>query len=380
MAQMGGNGNPFRPGAGRMPPLLAGRDAEIVLAEGRLRELAGGTPPSRGILFYGPRGNGKTVLVGRIAERGRKLGLRVEDLPAEVLSDHDRLVAELQERAGLVGARLTGVQVGPIGATSQPAAPTRNVSRLFAAWVQAEPSPLVVLLDEVHTIAPEVGRAFFGATHLAGRNSLPFLLVAAGTPDAPRRLREAATFTERDLERAPIGRLEARATMAALGTPAAAAGRPMHSEALSLLARESHDYPYFIQLLGSGAWDASAALRTGVVTKEAAWEGIRRARPYIERFYGERFHEARSHGAHRALFPLASLLADRGGALTDSELETHLERAAMERAFSGTWVELLQTLQDMGILWETSTGRWEMGIPSFAQHVLEREGAAREAP
>lgn len=54
--------NPFRRGRGTKLPLLAGRDAELSLAETLLDRLAAGEPP-RDLLRYGPWGNGKTALL-----------------------------------------------------------------------------------------------------------------------------------------------------------------------------------------------------------------------------------------------------------------------------------------------------------------------------
>ena len=33
---------------------------------------------------------------------------------------------------------------------------------------------------------------------------------------------------------------------------------------------------------------------------------------------------------------------------------------------------LLVTLRDLGVVWETASGVWEMGIPSFADYILRR--------
>lgn len=128
MMVSGGNGNPFRPGAGQMPPFLAGRDAELSLAERRLRQLAGGTAPPPGILLYGPRGNGKTVLLERITERAGEMGLRAERLPPAALRDGGQLVRSLQRRARLMTDRLTGLHLGPLGATAERAVRSREVS------------------------------------------------------------------------------------------------------------------------------------------------------------------------------------------------------------------------------------------------------------
>ena len=137
MVREGRRRNPFRPGAGQMPPYLAGREAELALAEDRLDELRGGTAPARGILFYGPRGNGKTVLLERIAARARDLELRAERLPPDALRDEGRLVRFLRERARLTGGRLTGVQPGPLGATAERAEQAAECAR----WRPSPPPP-----------------------------------------------------------------------------------------------------------------------------------------------------------------------------------------------------------------------------------------------
>ena len=119
-------------------------------------------------------------------------------------------------------------------------------------------TPLVVLLDEAHTVEPAVGRNFFNAVQNASSAGLPFFLIAAGTPDAPRKIRHAGTFAERAFDLQPIGRLGAAAAAEALTRPAEEAGRPIQADALELLIGESANYPYFIQLLGSGAWEAAS--------------------------------------------------------------------------------------------------------------------------
>ena len=203
---------------------------------------------------------------------------------------------------------------------------------------------------------------------------LPFLLVAAGTPDAPRRLRQAGSFMERAFENLPLGRLPRTATKQALAEPTVNAGRPLAPDALALLAEESQDYPYFVQLLGSAVWDAAAAARAPEIRAEVARHGLAHARAETSRFYGRRFAEARERGVHRALPALASLMEQPGARLDDAALDAFLDRAVVDGAGSGDPTRLQTTLQDLGILWEASPGRWEMGIPSFAQ---TRAGAQR---
>ena len=365
--------NPFQPGAGALPPFLAGRDAELALAGGMLDSLRQGHAPSRGLLFYGPRGNGKTTLLARIAEDARRRGLRAESLPVAAFRSPAALIRCLQEKAGLVGMRLRGDSAAGFGGAAEPVALSEDAGALLAHWIGAEPTPLLILLDEAQAIGADAGRAFAGGIQEATTGSLPFVLLAAGTPDAPRRLREAGPFLERALRRRRIGRLDREDAERALLEPARDSGLPLRPDAAAFLAAESQTYPYFIQLLGSAAWQSAADGGADEITMDSARAGVAAVRPEIESFFGERFDEARGRGVHRALAPLAALLGERDGRLDDDELDEFLARQPAPP--QGT--PLLETLKDLGVLWETRPGVWEMGIPSFADHILRRTQTAQ---
>lgn len=59
----GGAFGPFKPGFGGMPPHLAGRQEEQDLFRGLLTDMENGEPLASDVVLYGPRGNGKTVLL-----------------------------------------------------------------------------------------------------------------------------------------------------------------------------------------------------------------------------------------------------------------------------------------------------------------------------
>ena len=364
--------NPFRPGRGVLPPVLAGRDEELERADRLLGQLAEGVTPAQDLLLYGPRGNGKTALLARIGERASALGLRAERLPVTELDTRVNLVRALQERIA-PPARITGVQAGVLGVTADRPPPTAGVGSLLARWIERAGAPLVILLDEVHATSPDAGRAFFDAVQTAKTDQLGFLLVAAGTPDAPRRIREMGTHNERAFEQIRIGRLDGRATRDALRQPATLSGVPMTEAAAETLARASQDYPYFIQLLGSAAWDAAERLGAGRIAERAARDGIVQVRPTTEAFYGERYREAQRRGVDEVLLPLASAFVASDGVLGDGGLEPPLQQTAERDRFPGHWTRLREELEDLGVIWETSPGRWELGIPSFAPHVIERQ-------
>ena len=53
----------YCPGSGVLPPVLAGREAESAVLDAFRRKLLSGAPIPRDVIIYGPRGNGKTVLI-----------------------------------------------------------------------------------------------------------------------------------------------------------------------------------------------------------------------------------------------------------------------------------------------------------------------------
>ena len=355
-----------------MPPFLAGRAEDLQLAEARLADLAGGRPPAQGLLYFGPRGNGKTVLLEHIRDDALARGLRAERLGASAFRSEERLIHELRRRAGADRARVTGLQVASVGVTTEPGAPVGDHAALLAQWIQADPAPLVALLDEAHSLPSDTARDFFEAVQFAGSEALPFVLMAAGTPDAPRALRRAGTFTERMLERRRLGRLDEAAASAALARPAEGGGRPVGTDALALLVRESQRYPYFVQLLGSTAWDAAARDGESRIGPGAAERALAEARPKIQMFYQERFAEARERGVHGVLRPLAERMTERNGRIGDAELDSLLTRSAGAPGDLADPGKIQIALQDLGVIWEVSSGVWEMGIPSFAEHILRR--------
>ena len=364
--------NPFKPGRGVLPPLLAGRDTELGAADRALDRLTEGQSPSADLLFYGPRGNGKTTLLLEIARRARERGLRVEALSRAALAGVEKLVRNLQERTGRLQGQVTGVQFAGVGATGIPAAPTEDIPKLLISWIDAEPArPLVIVVDEVQTLSPEVGEPFFDAVQSAKSGAAPFLVLAAGTPDAPRRLLQSGTYNERGFEFFPAGRLARQDTNVALSEPARNAGRPVEEDALALLAEESQDYPFFIQWLGSAAWKAATG-SDSPIDRSAARQGVAEFAARATQFYERRYREAEARRVRPVLRPLADLLSKHGGTLPDAPLMALLQRFAGEDSIPFDDISLMQELSDLGVLWSARPGVWEMGIPSFADYLIRR--------
>ena len=140
---------------------------------------------------------------------------------------------------------------------------------------RARAKPLVLLLDEPHTLDAEVGYALLNASRKVGRD-LPFLLVLAGTPGLPSHLNTMnASFWNR-AERRPIGRPDSEATAAAIREPLESERIAIDRDALEQVVRASHGYPYFVQVWGQALWRQVAGAATPETGRRRS---VRRAMP-----------------------------------------------------------------------------------------------------
>ena len=87
---------PFQAGDGGLPPYLAGREHEQDLCRAFMSRLRLGRPPPREIVFYGPRGNGKTALPAWLEkETAASPGVDVIRLVPAAIRTETRLVERL---------------------------------------------------------------------------------------------------------------------------------------------------------------------------------------------------------------------------------------------------------------------------------------------
>ena len=212
---------PFRPGFGGTPPYLAGREREQELLREHLAEVAGGGAPGTALFLYGPRGNGKTVLLGWLEEEAARSfpGLDVLFLTPSRVPTLVQLAEHIAPRSWLSGFRPREVKIPVLLATiawGLEGGPLPPLEELIEARVRNR--PLLLILDEAHTLNPEVGQALLNAGQFSARK-LPFLLVLAGTPDLPKRLRNMnASFWARGTQ-IRVGRLKDEAAAAAVRVP-----------------------------------------------------------------------------------------------------------------------------------------------------------------
>lgn len=364
-----GRANPFTPGAGVAPPLLAGREPEQKVLGEFIETLRAREPPAQFVIFYGPRGNGKTALLDWAAQQVEADGEMdaVRLTPADIPTPDD-LWPRLGGGSGRGGASGSGAGGGAFRSSEwQP---------LLAEVLRARAGrrPFAVLLDEAHTIGTEVAQQLLNAAQTASSRS-PFLLVLAGNDVGARLSGLGVSFWERSALH-PVGRLGPEAAAEAIRRPLADRGVKIEPEALDRIVRETDGYPYFMQLWGQVIWDRAVSLPdsgrriTGAVVEEAAREFARMRNLHFRRRCDEL--------ADADLLPAARAvaLALRGrehlpfGGLCEAVRRATVAGAGPDERAAA------RGLRSLGLVCESESAlTWEPSIPRLMDYLLEHAPA-----
>ena len=359
---------PFQAGDGGLPPYLAGRASEQDICRAFLSRLRNGRAPPREIIFYGPRGNGKTaLLVWLEREAGSFPGVDViRFVPAAVRTER-QLVERLLPASWW--QRLTPSEISVYGIKWRPGE-DRPPPLDEALAARARKGPLVLLLDEAHTLDDEVGCILLNASQQVGRE-LPFLLVLAGTPGLRARLGALnATFWNR-AERCPVGRLDPSA-------PPQRSGCRWRTSRSTSTRTPPHTWSVRVRAIPTSF--SSGARRYGGRSVEGrrcesgssgtTWRAPRS--PSIGKkngYYLERYDEL----MERELLAPARTVADafeERSLLSDGQLETAIARGLGAGCRPPAVAAARTTLGNLGYVWRPEIEpRWEAGIPNLMNYV-----------
>lgn len=331
--------------------------------------------------MYGPRGNGKTVLLAELRGLAVKEGVRVLTLaPLEPEDRNPKNPWQIMELFAPPVETTTTFQSGVPGMASESES-TKSVSMppsIGNLLSLAKNGPVLLAVDEAHMLPVGFGRSVLHTAQTCISYGYPVMCVFAGTPGLRENFRAMhASFWERS-KRIRIGRLDTDAAVCeALAVPATNSGLSFDDDALDLLMGEAQRYPFFIQMLGSASW-ATAYVRGGDrITVEDVRAGIDATHTERVDFYEDRRNELIQQG----VIDDAEAVSEEMAELKDGEAlpwqrmmkllagnETKPDFAIMRQQ------EVQGKLVNLGMIWSTPDADWEPGIPSFCSYLVKHRG------
>ncbi|HKG02760.1 MAG TPA: ATP-binding protein [Conexibacter sp.] len=386
--------NPYTPGAGRKPSLLAGRDRDLEDFRALTERIDSGRY-DRSLIYCGLRGVGKTVLLIEFDVLASEAGWATTDVQ-EVGSQADfritfarmavRLLREMSRRQRIRGrveralgvvkafsvAAPAGIQVklevdATVGMADSGDA-EQDLTDLLLEIGQVARSAgtgALFLIDEMHNLDAASLSAICLAFQAISRHSLPVALVGAGLPDLQVRLMSAKPYADRLFSYRELGRLSDAAARAALVGPAGLMGVSFEEEAARAVVREAAGYPYFLQEYGLELWNQAErspiALDDVLTVRETVRDSL------AATFFGPRL-ELATEAEQRYLAAMAALA-------TQPRRSSEVAAAYGARDQRGVSVHR-DGLIGKGLIWSPRRGQVDFTVPLFADFMREHHPLA----
>ena len=392
--------NPFRPGAGHMPPHLAGREPEIQ----EFKRLLTQTVILENLVLTGLRGVGKTVLMDTLkpiaikegwlwigtdlseatslseaniatrlltdlsvitsaltvaSEPIRKMGFTTRESSAEVKLNYENLMYFFESTPGLIADKLKAVLELVWSLLRE-----QDVRGVIFAYDEAqnlsnppkkEQYPLSLLLDVFQSIQ---------------KKEIPFMLVLAGLPTLFPKLVEARTFAERMFRVLFLNRLQPPASREAILKPITKDKCPVVFNEPSIISiiEVSGGYPYFIQFICREVFDVFIQQIESGQAPEVPIQAI--VRKLDSDFFSGRWHRATDR--QRDLLVVAANLPNSDSEFTVQDI---VEKSGeiFGKGFGPSHVnQMLTSLAEAGLIYKNRHGKYLFAVPLLGKFILRQ--------
>lgn len=389
--------NPYRPGAGHMPPHLAGREREYqefdrLLAQETILE---------NMVLTGLRGVGKTVLLDTFKPRAVRRGWLwagtdlSESASVSEASLGRRILADLAVITSTISAPVvSGRQIGFAQASPSLVPISHDVlvsmfdstpgliadkikAALEFAWQHLsrhERHRVVFAYDEAQNLSDNSAKEQFPLSVLLDvfqsiqKKGIPFMLVLTGLPTLFPKLVEARTFSERMFRVVTVGRLSDLESREAILKPLEVANCPVrfNTESVSTITRESGGYPYFIQFICREVYDVFIQQIAMKERKGVPVEAIQRK--LDSDFFAGRW--AKVTDRQRQLLWVVATLDHADDEFTIQELVTQSERLLAKPFSSSHANQMLGSLGEQGLIYKNRFGKYSFAVPLMGNFIL----------
>lgn len=396
--------NPFRPGAGHMPPYLAGRTDELDEFRKALRQRT----ILENVILTGLRGVGKTVLLDTFKPIARQAGWlwvgqdlsEAASLTEQNLSE--RMMADLAVvTSGLLVRTEKQLQIGFEGREIETSRPLgyddlraifdttpglvsdKLKAVLLFVWNALPPGSIpgiVFAYDEAQNLTDHGKRGQFPLSLMLDvfqsiqRMGIPYLLVLTGLPTLFPKLVEARTYAERMFHVLFLTQLNAQDSRDAIAKPIEDESCPITfgQDTVERIQKISGGYPYFIQFICREYFDTwLSQLNKGQKMSVANADILRKL---DTDFFVGRW--SRATDRQRDLMEVIASLPNSDSEFTVQEV-ADLSKTLLNKPFSRSHVsQMLVSLSHSGLVYKNRYGKYLFAVPllsSFIKRQMQEE-------
>jgi hypothetical protein len=396
--------NPFRPGAGHMPPYLAGRTAE----QDEMKQILKQRIILSNLVLTGLRGVGKTVLLETFKPLAQGAGwlwcgtdlsesasVTEQTMATRILADialvTSALIVRETKQLEMGFARTERIIHEPLSYeilveryTKAPGLPSDKLKNVlefvWSVMPQAAISGVIFAYDEAQTLADHAEDKQFPLSLLLDvfqslqRKNIPYMLVLTGLPTLTTKLVEARTYSERMFHTLFLKRLEPGDAKEAIQRPIVDRKCPISfsADTITAIIERTAGYPYFIQFFCREVFDVwIAKIQNGEIPSVPAADITRKL---DADFFQGRW--ARATDRQRELMLVVSLLPNADQEFTVQEVVA-ASKEYLTKPFNTSHIsQMLSHLSDAGLVYKNRHGKYSLAVPLLAQFVRRQSVAA----
>lgn len=399
--------NPFKPGAGHMPPYLAGREDETKEFQKLLKQ----NVILENLVLTGLRGTGKTVLLETfkpIAQQAKWLWVGTDLSESASLSESNiatRLLTDLSvvtsgfkvaenrsvsgigfiQNENITDVTLNyGVLMSIYDTT--PGLVADKIKRVLeVVWNALQGSGvsgIIFAYDEAQNLSDHAQKDQYPLSLLLDtfqsiqRKNIPFMLALTGLPTLFPKLVEARTYAERMFRVVFLDRLDDEAVRQAIQVPLKECEIKLSPTSIDQIISMSGGYPYFIQFICREVYDLFIQKMDNGEKPSVPTEAI--IRKLDTDFFVGRW--ARATDRQRELLGVISDLPNCNAEFSVQEVATH-SKSLLEKPFSSSHVnQMLASLTESGLVYKNRHGKYSFAVPLLGQFIQRQriEGMNRD--
>lgn len=400
MSEINSFSNPFRPGAGHMPPYLAGRHAE----KQEFHKLISQTTIFENMVLTGLRGVGKTVLLDTfkpIALTKNWLWVGTDLSEAASVSEENLAIRLLTDLSVLTSNIIIGKEkINQIGFV--PSVEEIELKMGFSFLKSLFNNTPGLVLDKLKTVLEFVWEclknksikgiifAYDEAQNLSDQNSkdqyplgilldtfqsiqkkdIPFMLALTGLPTLFPKLVDSRTFAERMFRVIILKRLNISDSREAILKPIEDVKCPITliDDSVDLIIEHSDGYPYFIQFICREVYDAFLPKFEAGEKPSVPLEEI--TRKLDTDFFAGRW--SRATDRQRELLSVIAQLDSADDEFSVQEI-VELSKKIMKNPFSSSHTnQMLSSLSTAGLIYKNRHGKYSFAVPLLGQFILRQ--------